>query len=527
MSLMSSLYKMGSALDVARMGLNITAHNTANSDTQGYSRQRMIQSDSFYSTIGTNAFGKLKVGMGVDVDAIQQLRNTLLDNNYRQESSKAQYYVAKENTVSELETILGEINGETLWGTMDDLRTSIDSLTSHPDGMETRKAFLQNAVSFINKANDIYKGMIEYQYNIDDQIRTAVKDINMISSEIERYNTLISKYETSGDNANDYRDQRNLLLDELSTYGNIRIDEDKSGRVSVVFEGHSLIQNGAVNKIGLQYESGANGQSFVKPVWTSQPDKILPFDEIPAPQPLYSKTKLQNTNEASKSDVGMLRGLLVSRGISSANKDTPDADTDGFIIPTVQKELDILVGSIVSMMNNIVNPDGDKPYDLHNNQGNAANGNNELIFVTKDGSNNFTSGNIEVNPELLKDEGKLALSSDGSAGDTTLVKKMLDEWKDKDGEFSPICSAVGHSQNFETYYAELIGRLGTVGLEATNMVDYQSIQLNRIQNNREMISGVSLDEEMTNMIKYQHAYNGAAKVVSVIDGMLDTIINRM
>lgn len=527
MSLMSSLYKMGSALDVARTGLNITAHNTANSDTQGYSRQRMIQSDNFYATIGSNAFGKVKLGMGVDINSIHQLRDTLLDNNYRQESSKAQYYVAKENTVSELETILGEINGETLWGTMDDLRTSIDSLTSHPDGMETRKAFLQNAVSFINKANDIHKGTIEYQYNIDDQIRSAVKDINSIASEIERYNTIIAKYESSGDNANDYRDQRNLLLDELSTYGNIHIDEDKSKRVRVTFEGHALIQNGVVNTIGLQYESDSNGQSFVKPVWTSQTGDVLPFNEIPEPQPLFSKTRLQNTNEASKTDSGMLRGLLVSRGTLSATKDTPDADTDGFIIPTVQKELDILVNSIVKMMNNIVNPEGDKPYDLYNKQGNAQNGNNELIFVTKDGSDNFTLGNIEVNAELLKYESKLALSSDGSAGDTTLVKKMLDEWKDKNGVFSPTCSAVGHSQNFETYYAELIGRLGTIGLEATNMADYQTTQLNRIENSRQMVSGVSLDEEMTNMIKYQHAYNGAAKVVSILDGMLDTIINRM
>jgi flagellar hook-associated protein 1 FlgK len=151
----------------------------------------------------------------------------------------------------------------------------------------------------------------------------------------------------------------------------------------------------------------------------------------------------------------------------------------------------------------------------------------EPVFTTKDGSSNLTLGNLQVNQALLDDYNKLALSVSGDKGDNTLIEDILAEWKNSDGAFSPKCTAVGYSQDFETYYAEFVGRLGKTGQEATNMVKSQTTLLNDIDNKRLSVSGVSVDEEMSNMIIYQHAYNAAAKVYNVIDSMLQSVINML
>lgn len=524
MSLMSNLYKMGSALNVSHTGLYVTSHNMANSETKGYSRQRILQSDNFYTNVGQNGSGNMRVGMGVGIDSLEQIRNELLDNSYRKESSRTQYYVEREHTIGELETVMGEINGESFSGEMRNLWDSINTLSKHPEGKETRQSFLTTAVTLLDKVNNMHNKIEEYQYSLNDQLKTAVNDINGLSKEIARYNNLISKSEAGGDKANDYRDQRNLLLDQLSEYGEITTKEDISGQINVSFEGNTLIQKDFFNTIGLQYMKGVEGQSFVQPVWTSQTNEIL-SSNVKA-SPLYTKSDLQIINQVSKTDTGKLKGILTARGDISAKWDTDDKDIKGFIIPTVQKEMDILVNKIVNMMNSIVSANtstGEPPYDLEGN-----NTNNELIFVMEDPLKGYTSGNIKVNQILIDKPERLALSQKkGDIGDNTLVEKMLTEWKNNKGDFSPITSAVGYSQNFETYYAELISRIGNLGKETGSMIDSQATLLNKIENDKQSISGVSMDEEMSNMIIYQHSYNAAAKIFNVIDGMLDTIINRM
>jgi flagellar hook-associated protein 1 FlgK len=519
---MSGLYKIGSGLNAAQSGLNVTSHNTANADTKGYSRQRIVQSDSFYSPIGSNGSGKLQVGMGVEIDSLEQVRNNFLDIAYRQEASRAQYYTTRENAVSEVVNVLGEINGESISAQISDLWNSIDTLSNHPEGMETRKVFLQTAVSFVTKANNIHDKIEKYQYNLDTQVKNAVTKINEISSQIADYNSKITKYEAPGDHANDFRDQRNLLLDELSTYGELNVSEDTTGQVNVLFEGHTIVQKDFNNTIGLQYIKGTDGQSFVQPIWSTVADEILGEDAQTVP--VYTKAKLQTISKDAKTDTGILKGLMTSRGDVSANYKTSDADIAGFIIPKVEKELDILVNKIATMLNTMVTSNtassGKPAYDLYGN-----NTNNEPIFTAKDGTSNLTLGNLQVNQVLLDDYNKLALSVSGDKGDNTLVENILAEWKKSDGAFSPKCTDVGYSQNFETYYAEFVGRLGKTGQEANNMVTSQNTLLNDIDNKRLSVSGVSIDEEMSNMIIYQHAYNAAAKVYNVIDSMLEAVIN--
>lgn len=554
MSLMSSLYMMGSGLRVAQNGLHVTSHNMSNTDTEGYCRQRITQSDSSYRDVG----GGMRVGSGVDVEQLQQIRNTFLDISYREEASKKGYHSKVVETVDEIETILGDINGESISGNMRELWDSINSLVPHPEGVETRKAFLDTAVGFIDRANKIHDKLVEYQYNLNGQIKSQVAEINNITKEIAQYNLKIARNEASGDHANDYRDQRNLLLDKLSTYGYIDVSEDKTGQVNVTFEGHTIVNRTDVNTLGLRYLNDATGQSFVEPVWTSDKDILSHTDPATS---LYSTNALKNTDSLKKNDNGSLRALLVSRGTASANATLkadgteafPYSDVEGFIIPTMQKELDTLITKITGMLNNIVNPKdtalAQKPYDGYQKQGNSGIdidgdgiNDNELIFIPKDlvittdpttgkttatTEKGFTSGNLIVNPKLLDSPTKLAISSNGDPADTTLVQSMLTQWQSSEGEFSPETPAVGKKQNFENFYAESIARLGIIGQKSSSIEINQLEEITKINNQRSSVSSVSLDEEMTNMIIYQHAYNASAKVYNVIDSMLQSVLNMV
>lgn len=613
MSLMSSLNMMGSGLKAAQQGLYVTSHNMSNSENVGYCRQRISQADSKY----LNAGNGMKVGTGVDVKTLTQVRNTFLDVSYRDEAARGNYHSVKYETIDELFTVMGEMNGESITIDMKNLWNSINTLSNYPESIDIRKVFINDASSFIKKANFLKDSMVKYQYNLDDRIRTEVSEINTLASKISSLNVKIAKAEIYGDHANDYRDVRNLLLDELSTYGKISVNENPNGMVTVFFENNALVQRESINKIGLRYLNDMEGQTFVEPVWTES-DEILSYNDKSATS-VYSKANLQNTNSEDRSDNGSLKALLTSRGLSSSNaaikldengnpvykakldangnpvykqkldangKPMVDADgkpiyeqkvdkngkpvvdedgnpvyelepqrdnngnpiyengvmdvedTEGFLVPTVQKELDNLILNITNMINSILNPKGetsDKPYDLNNKQGNSGKDldgdgtiDNEPLFVKIDPEGEFTSGNIQVNPVLLDEPTKLALAPNvNELGDNSLIQKMLSYWSDKSSEFSPECVGSGKKQNFDDYYAELVGRLGSQGNTSYNILKSQNNQLNDIQYKRDNTSGVSVDEEMTNMIKYQHAYNASAKVYNVIDSMIQSILSMV
>ncbi len=524
MSLISSLYSMGGALNTAKTGLNVTSHNITNIETEGYTRQRIVQKDNFYSNVGRNgANDKLQVGTGVDISTLHQIRDELLDKSYRQENSRAQYYVVREEAMLEVNDILGEINGESISSEMNTLWSAINALSTSAGGIETRSLFLQTASAFAIKANEISSKLEEYQNKLDLRVRDSVNEINSLTEQIVSYNQLIMKYEASGDNANDYRDQRNLLIDELSAYGKINVTEDANGILNISFEGDTIVSGQFRQKMGLQYANDSTGKDYVVPIW-SNVDEILSYKETD--KYVYNERSLQNTSQDSKTDNGILRSLLALRGKIQGKATTSDEEVEGYVIPKIQKELDEFVSKLVNMINDTVT---DGTYDMYGDEA------VEKVFVmkdtTKDKNGDYVKGyfgNIQINQKLVDNPMLLGLSQEqGAVEDTRVVQKMLTEWKNKEGKYSPESSDVGYSQNFEAYYSELVGRIGTIGQEATGMVENQDLLISDIENRRLSVSGVSLDEEMSNMIIYQYAYSAAAKIYNTIDSMLESVISMV
>lgn len=541
MGSISSLSTMVSALMSNQSALNTTAHNLSNVNTPGYVRQQVLMRDARYITKGQNATTGFYVGLGADVQATRQIRDQFLDQSYRNEISRYGFYSSKNNALDEVQTILGEIEGESFAKTLDQLWVSLNELAKNPAGLETRGTFVESAVLFVNKANLIAEQLSSYQDNLNTEIIDMVNEINEIGLSIFKYNDLIVKAELSGGNANDYRDQRNALLDRLSKLADISYKEDDKGFVTVRLENVEFVTFGGCNQMGLA--PAEPGSVLVKPVWTHLSDNI------------NSVFKFENkeVSPENDNDKGELKGLLLARGTRRAyytdlNMSPEDYNTyiKPSVIMEVQAQFDNLIHGIVTMINDILCPNkpdpsspgqmildtDNAPYGLESEQGfelfvrkNIPRYDASGHYIPEDPSNPYTlysAGNLEINQAILEDYDKLALSKvPKEDSDTYIVTSMLKAWDNPSLTISP---GLTQKLGMTSYYNEFVSQIGGLGNSVMNMTNNQHLMTNQIDKQRSSLTAVSSDEELGNMIKYQHAYNAAAKVVNILDEMIKQIV---
>ncbi len=240
-NLMTSMWSGVAGLKVNQMALNTTAHNLANIDTKGYVRQQVLLRDEPYTTISENHISKMQIGLGTNIDAIRQVRDVFLDKNYRLEFGRQNFYQVQADAAEEIEVIFGEFADDTFAVSLDDIWSALNGIAEEPDSIVKRSQLASTASTFISYAELLRDQLQEYQEKINGKIQKQVDRINEIGDQLKELNTEIIYQEANGQNANDYRDTRNLLLDELAGYTNIEYAEDIDGRVTVTLEGTQFV----------------------------------------------------------------------------------------------------------------------------------------------------------------------------------------------------------------------------------------------------------------------------------------------
>ena len=590
MSLMSSLYTGVSGLLVNQRGLNATAHNLSNVETTGYVRQQAVFSDSIYRNIGQNSISYLQIGHGAQADAIRQVRNIFFDKSYRQELGRQQFYQSQYETTVEVQEILGETEGVAFQTSVKELWEAMSELAKEPDSIVTRTSFIQTAVSFMERAETVAYEIEEYQVSLNTEINKYVGRINQIGDEIQALNAKIQMYEASKqEQANDLRDARNVLLDELGGLAGITYKENASGVVTVMLEDYPFVTEDLVYHMDTRYVNEKDG--MLEPYWPCYADaKVFNFYPLP--------------NSEANTDIGVLKGLLLARGDKVGkytdipkkpkkedftdengvfweedykaaekqyNKDVKEFNntTDASAVVSVQAQFDQLIHGIVTTNNDLLSPnkqvvtaDGEKIMIFDEDKApvgmdkDATPG--EALFSRKsmdryerttvtievdgvwqdvevwkyneedpeDNYSLFTLGEIRVNPNLLKDPSKLPLSRKGSTGDYSIevCEALLTAWQTPFSTLTPNDYA---DLNFNNYYKEMIGALGTRGEKYRKEYTGQETLVNSIENQRQAVHAVSSDEELSNMIRFQQAYNASARYVNTVSEMLDHLLNTL
>lgn len=575
MASFGSLHIGVSGLNVSQAALNVTAHNLANVDTKGFVRQQVVQADFGYIKLGENHLSSLMKGMGADFAEIKQVRDYFLDQAYRQEIGRQAFYEAQYEAVYEIEGLFGELEGESFQEAIDNFWVAMQELAKEPDNIVARSSFVETAVNFIDHAENISKQLKDYQINLNAKIKDQVDKINQIGDEIRELNLKIRKYESNGEKANDLRDQRNNLLDELSKMVSITYKENSSSMVYVSIEGAAFVDGDNVYYMGTAKVN--DGTDMLKPVWLSH-GNVDVFN-------LDRAVSSDNNN-----DIGSLKGLLVARGYKQAKyTDIPVRENfeseslyekavleynntiGASVIMNIQAQFDQLIHGIVTTINDILCPnrevtlaDGTKVKifdedkapvgsDPAKTMGEALFDRKstprytepqELTILKEDGTTEtitariyneenpednyslFTLGEIMVNPNILHNYALIPLSINAGTGDFDIetAKKLLEAWQTPFASISPNSLT---KNNFSDYYNSFISEVANLGEQYRTIKSNQATMVESIDNKRMEITAVSSDEELTNMIRYQHAYNASARYINVISEMLKDIIEKL
>jgi flagellar hook-associated protein 1 FlgK len=275
-----------SGMLVNERALNVTGHNIANVNTKGYVRQRVDMADAPYAGIVTNT-GNYKIGLGADVQGISQIRHSFLDGMYRMENEGLGYWAAREKTLEEIQTIISEPMENGLQHVLNEFWDSWQELSKAPDSLTVRALVIQRGEAVVQHVNHLGSQLDKLQNDLNTEIAVRIGELNNMIKQIADLNVKILKYEVASDSANDFRDQRNVLMDELTNMVNVNINEMQDGQVAITLGGHFIVYKG-------EYE------------------EIYAKSNV-AGSPFYVPRLVKNDLEVSIGN-GQLKGLLESRG---------------------------------------------------------------------------------------------------------------------------------------------------------------------------------------------------------------------
>ena len=558
---MSGLYVGASGLQTSQNSLHTTAHNLSNIETPGYVRQQTLHADISYNNIKNASVSKMQIGLGVEYDTVRQVRDQFLDKSYRRESGRSSFYEVCQETTQEIETLLGEFDGVAFQESVANLWTSVQELQKDPSSSVTKGSFINISAQFLERAQAVYNGLSEYQDNLNARVLEYVDRINELGDEIHKLNEIIHKEEIGEQEANDYRDQRNKALDELSGLANISYFTNADGATEVLVEGVSLVARDRVFHMDTIMEEGTG---FYVPIWPQNMNAEV-----------FDRTGTISTD--LNTDIGQLKSVILARGDRRANYTDMNEDTylKGFytyydetthtdvkqeLIPTskstvmkVQAELDKMVHSLMTEVNNILTGEkkkiddkeiptytsaDDLPKELFVRLGTSRYeedppGSGTYKYVPEDEKPShadidrlYTISNMKINPELLKTPSLLGneFITEDKQVDHAKADALVEAFN---RPFSTLTPELATEYNYRDFYSALVGQVATEGSVYSSIVTAQQVATHNLSDSRDAIMGVSSNEELTNMIKYQNAYNAASRYITACNDMLENLIERL
>jgi len=461
---MTDIYGMmslaGQALMTQQQAISVTSHNIANVNTPGYSRQRLKMTTNTPSDSSVGLMGN-----GVSGEAIERIYDRFLNAQITDENQALGRWDAQKDAVELVEMIFNEVDGSGLSQAMSKFWDAWQSLANNPAGTTERQILVTASQVLTTTFNQFNSDLSQTQQDLDLAIQGTVSDINRLSQQINDLNEKIISCEAGSFSANDYRDQRELVLRELSELIGINTFEDANGAVSV------LVANGRPLVSGAQFwqlstETNAAGLEDV--VWV---------DDAGNP-----------TNITTDISGGKLKGWLEVR--------------DGVIVDYMNR-LDTLAQTLMLDVNT-----------LHQS-GFALDGSAGEVFFSGVGARD-----MEVNPNIVGDLDLVAAASDALTvpGDNRKAIEITNLQYQLN---------MGGAQSYNDYYSAVVRDAGNEVLKSEAFHNHQSDMVAQLENQRESVSGVSLDEEMINLLKFQNAYTAAARLITTADEMMQTILQML
>ncbi len=449
-----------------QMALDTTGHNIANVNTEGYSRQRVdTQTAAPLTTPSFNGTVPGQLGTGVEVAQLARMRDNYIDATIRNQFGATGNHSTMTQSLQQVERIINEPSDQGIAAAMREMFGALDRVTTHPQDMSARSAFARAAEQLTQRFNQVSTQISAVQSQSDTRLNQTVTDINSITTQIATLNTSIRDATYMGMQPNDLLDKRDQLMDELSS------------------------------KINFSYTTDSTTNEVTLTFGTATPINIV--------DPLASG----GTTAITRADLDNAYGTGELTGGSAY----ADEHLNITVLPGWTAKLDDLVNSIVTSFNT-QNAAG---FDLTGASGGS-------IFDPA----GITAATFALDPanNIVTDPSRIAAADSwngsgepGNGGNALLMAAMRNTV-----QAPPI------NDSWEGYYSTIVvSGLGSQIQESQRSQDSAEASQAAMESRRNETSGVSIDEEMTNMLRFQHAYNASARILTALDDSLETIIHRM
>ncbi len=575
-------------LDVATRALranqtlvDITNQNIANANTPGYSRQQAVVKETLpYPIPVFKQSGEPgQLGTGVQVTSITRTRDSFTDYQYRNQIAAQGNWTAQQNALKQIEAVVNEPSTSGISSRLNKYWDAWEEVSNSPTDVSVRANLLEQGKAVADAFQNTVQLLQQQQRDVDLQIRLGTDDINNYAHQIANLNAQISNVETTGLHANDLRDQRDLLVDKLSELVKVTSVESSEGSVSIYLGGRQLVDRDHVNELDLDVNSGP----FAQVIWadgTNTPvsvadgrlagliesrDTVL-ADRISEINDLAGRV-IQSVNSVHAAGVGLdgMGGLNFFNGTDAAtiavdpsltvnhvaaarsyadpsSVTTPPAylhaagdSTNAVALSQLKSKLtqrsaglnngDVTGGATVLGVD-VASAAPNSVFTFAYSAGPP-----EALTVSNGGpatAATFTVASNQADPTpatrrvLTIDTGTLGVrvtisvpATGSAAADVSTALTSLN---------GQSVQTLGPS-TIGDQYAQEVAAIGVLSSTAQSQAANQGVLVTHLERQRQEVSGVSIDEEATHLIQYQHAYQAAARVISVMDSMLDTLIN--
>ncbi len=645
------------ALQTYQRAQDVVGHNVANAQTPGYSRQEAVitTTEPFTNAALNRPVNPGQIGTGVQLARVIRVHDQFLTDRVRNESKNLSQWEVQQNALKEIEAIYGELSDtDGLGAQLDQFWSSWEQFSLSPQDAAVRSQVVQTGQKLSESLNYYYSRLVRLQDDVNNTLKFSVNDINSKAQQIADLNMKISAIEATGDDANDLRDQRDLLIDELSKIVNVSTEEWQYGQTAVYISSKLLVQDGTVHELVVQpsvqnsskdevvwrddkslvnilggslkgnltvrdeiiegYMSDLNqiATTLAVQVNTLQSSGFGLADSSGIPTTGYNffeaqKLKISSTNNPHPSYSSYIQGITklpetaIIGGVAAPTTDLVTLDALGVTAGTFSFTVDgqrrtvtvtaadVTAGTAITLralldtvsksgsfsgaigtttinyttsayydsvnrriMMKIDNSEQDHSVSLQIGDLDGLNANDDTSNFLTEGVSGLMTAQITDPPQpgnltrvaravttivasdaaarlvvassVASDPSKLAASATigGVPGDgsNALAVAGLKQTATMNGTTPP-------TQTLDEFYQAMIDQVGLDTQQAINQVNSYELQVQTLENRKQEVSGVNIDEELIKMVKYQQVYNAAARMMVVMDEMLQSLLGTV
>jgi flagellar hook-associated protein 1 FlgK len=462
-----------SGMTSAKAGIATSGHNIANANTEGFSRQR-VQTEAITTQQASGlSNGGLHVGEGSKISRVERINDGYLEKQLREGTRDTAYHEEKQVFLNQVEDVFNEMNGDGLNRIVAKFYNDFRKLSNDPTSEAIRQSVRESSQAMVNDFKRLRGEVEAVRSHIDNRIDGSMKELNVAAKELAELNGKIRLAEVQGNEANDLRDRRDGIIKKINTFVDVNAHPDNQGNIDVEIKGVGPLV------------TGVNVEDFSVHRAPSQADQGNVDGSLQ-----ISRSSLGNNYITGQFQGGKIGALIETRDQA---------------ISGVLERLDQLAYSISSSVNEI------------HEKGFTQDGRTGVAF--------FKPVNTRTGAA-----GQLALSDDVH-GSVANIATALQPDAPGDNRNS---LAIANLQNIhlmnngkttvDDFYNSIVSDIGVSSARNREAVGQQASIMTQLQKMRDQVSGVSIDEETTNLMQYQHAFDASARVIKVADEMMDTVL---